>query len=286
MKHKSDGRSPADAKMKSSEKSSVNYSFYIIFGLVTFFIWCDLSFFGELSQSAAFMKNTTLSSNMKKTIKLRMQDHFGHYIYLPFTQWLERTFSISKIPGVTPNLITGIHFLCAIISGKLFASMIVFIRQCGVLLYEFRSMLDILDGVVYRAQAHSSEFVSGWGTYGYLIDGLADTIGGLFLMAGTIYRFNKSPPFKNPDRYFKLKTKHDLESQEKLFSGEDSCNEELEESYGLKRYSRKAVNIIILLFTIHVILRSAMWDHFLHAYHDLLERPRTDVSPVICYSIY
>lgn len=272
------------AKLQTNDETQkTNYAFYGIFGLVTYFIWCDLSFFGGLSEEKnrhKLYRNTTLLS--QKTVKLRMQDHFGHYIFLPFCVWLDKTLGISKISFISPNVITSVHFCCAIIAGRLLASRAISVRRFGVILYEFRSMLDVLDGVVFRAQSTKKEFLSGWGTYGYMIDGLADTIGGLFVMVGTIYRLNKYPPFKNPEAVAKLKSKFkngDEESGERLLVAEDSCSEEVVEVYGLKRYSKKEINLTILFFTVTVILRSALWDHFNHSYHNLLGVKRIDVAP-------
>lgn len=263
-----------------------NYAFYGIFVLVTYFIWCDLGFFGELTvQKTSGFVFTNTSSLEHKTIKLRMQDHFGHYVYIPLCEWLDKKLSISKIPGISPNVITAMHLFIAMIAGRLVASTSFFCRRVAVILYEFRTMLDALDGVVYRAQSSTREYLSGWGTYGYMIDGLADTFGGLFVMMGTIYRLNKHLPFKNPELATKLKNKkqnYDSESGERLLS-DDSCNDELDETYGLKRYSRQSVNLTIIFYTITVIARSALWDHFNHGYHDLLAKPRQDISPV-CFN--
>lgn len=290
-------RSQQKGRGTQEKSSKSNYAFYGIFALVTYFIWCDLGFFGELTvqKTRAFVfTNTTVLEH--KTIKLRMQDHFGHYIYIPFCEWLDKNLGISKIPGISPNVITAIHLFIAVISGRLVASTSFFWRRVGVLLYELRTLLDALDGVVYRAQSSSREYLSGWGTYGYMIDGMADTIGGLFIMAGTIYRLNKHLPFKNPELAAKLKHKkhgYDPESAERLLS-DDSCSDDLsDEPYGLKRYSRQAVNFSIVCYTFAVFFRSALWDHFNHGYHDLLSKPRLDISPVstiysfclFCFSI-
>ena len=68
-------------KHLSPEQGTVtSYGFYAIFGFVTYFIWCDLSFFGELSAektSELRLKNSTLVS--RNTIKLRMlkMTHFA-----------------------------------------------------------------------------------------------------------------------------------------------------------------------------------------------------------------
>jgi len=268
-----------------SDKVVTSYAFYAIFGLVTYFLWCDLSFFGQLAaEKTEELRaiNSTLVS--KYTIKLRMQDHFGHYIHLPFCRWANEMFQISKMPWISPNVVTAIHFCIAIFCGRLFGSTILFVRRIGVILFEFRSMLDILDGVIYRAQAHTKMYTSGWGSWGYMIDGLADTIGSLFIMIGTLYRFNKYPPLKNyhgtvAKHKDKLYKSEDVESASKLLMSDDSCSEEVEELYGLKRETRTHVNLVTLFFTITVVIRSALWDHFNHEYHELLGVVHPNVSP-------
>ncbi|XP_066936199.1 ceramide phosphoethanolamine synthase-like [Clytia hemisphaerica] len=264
-----------------------NWGFYGFFALMTYFIWSDLAFFGEMSseQNHLSMHLRNGSALEKKTIKLRMQDHFAHHLYLPFCEWMERNFHLSQIPGVTPNAITALHFSLAIIAGRLIASSSFSHRRAGAVIYFIRNMLDTLDGVIYRAKSKSTDYLSGWGTYGYMIDGMADTIGGLFIMIGTIYRLNKHLPIKNPEILPKLKNKYrnyDAESGERLLSADESCseNEKLEEGYGLKRYSRQTVNLTIFFFTLTVIVRSALWDHFNHGYHELLAQKRPDISPM------
>lgn len=272
-------------KGTGTRRSRSNGGFYGIFILVTYFIWCDLGFFGELSSRQAdtvHLRNNG-SALAKKTIKLRMQDHFAHHIYLPFCEWMENILHLSQIPGVTPNAITALHFCLAIIAGRLIASSSFFHRRLGVVIYFTRNMLDTLDGVIYRVTSKSTDYLSGWGTYGYMVDAMADTVGGLFIMAGTIYRLNKHLPLKNPELLTKMKNKYnnyDAESGERLLSADESSScEEVEQGHGLKRFSRQAVNLTILFYTITIIIRSGLWDHFNHGYHELLAAKRPDISP-------
>ena len=270
----------------SSSRRKSNWGFYAFFALVTYFIWSDLGFFGEMSaeQNHIVMHLRNGSALDKKTIKLRMQDHFAHHIYLPFCEWLERTFHLSKVPGITPNAITALHFSLAIIAGKLIASSSFNQRRAGAIIYFIRNMLDTLDGVIYRAASESTDYLSGWGTYGYMVDALADTIGGLFIMCGTVYRLSKHLPIKNPEMLPKLKKKkygnYDTESGERLLSGDESYSSENEEAYGIKRHSRQSVVLTIIFCTVTVIIRSGLWDHFNHGYHELLAAKRPDISPV------
>ena len=257
-----------------------NLGFYFIFGMCTFFIWCDLSFFSELSEKGV-SNNVTKSGRPVATIKLRMQDHFAHYLYLPFCNWVETAFKISEIPGVTPNLITLIHFVFAMIAGRFMADADLSWRRLGAIIFEIRSCLDILDGVVYRSQSHSTKFMSGHGTLGWYLDSGADTLGSLFFAAGVYVYYNKFPPVKTKGNIKDMKLK-DEESAVKLLS--DGSADEDEASHSKrKRFSRKAINITITLYAIQVFLRSALWDHFLQAYNELLDKPVAGVSPVCIF---
>jgi len=252
------------------------YGFYAIFAFVTYFTWCDLCFFRELSTEQNLNFKTNRSVTSTNSIKLRMQDHFGQYIDLPFTKWLNSVFRISEIFWVTPNVITAMHFALACICGRLSASPHLSIRRIAVVLYFLRTMLDALDGVVYRAQNKRTSYVSGWGTYGYFIDATADTFGALFILLGTLYRFLKCPPLKKPDALVKLKAKDEEEMNEKLLY-DDSSSEENNEYHGLQRHSKTAIYITGFFFAGFIFCRSALWDHFNRVYHDLLAVPRKDI---------
>lgn len=255
-----------------------NLGFYFIFGLCTFFIWCDLSFFSELSEDKV-LSNITKSHRPAVTIKLRMQDHFAHYLYLPFCNWLEAVFKISEIPGVTPNVITFIHFTFAIIAARLVTEPGLSWRRLGVIIFEIRSCLDILDGVVFRAQHHRSKFQSGHGTLGWYLDSGADIFGSLFFAIGVVVFYNRYPPLKNKSGLRELKLK-DEESAIKLLSDVSADEDDGAALSKRIRFSRKAINITVFLYALQVFLRSALWDHFLQAYDDMLDHPIPAVSPV------
>ena len=258
-----------------------HFGFYFVFGLCTFFIWCDLSFFSELTEEGKALVNITKGHKPTPTIKLRMQDHFAHYLYLPFCNWLERIFKVSEIPGVTPNVITFIHFTLAIISARLVTEPALSVRRLGAVIFEVRSCLDILDGVVWRAQHNSKRFQSGHGTLGWYLDSGADIFGSLFFAIGVMILYNRYPPLRNKPSTLKLK---DEESAVKLLS-DASADEDDGGSSSRIRFSRKAINITILLYAVQVFLRSALWDHFLQKYDDMLDHRIPGVSRVCILSI-
>ena len=269
-------KSPIRGKSEDEESKRI-YAFYAAFCFVVYFIWCDLNFFSELAaerERKFYVNNNSVTS---VTIKLRTQDHFGHYVYLPVATWVDETFRVSKIPFVTANVITVMHFILAILCGKLVANQKLFVRRVAVILYSIRTMLDALDGVVYREQSSTKEFNQGWGTYGYLIDAAADSFGGIFLLLGTLYRFNKNPPIKNTEV---IKEKQDREDKEQPLLSEDSCSEENNKCYGVKRYSKSCVYSTGVIFAFFIFLRSFLWDYYNHAYYNLLAVKEPNIDPV------
>lgn len=261
------------------ERRTANIDFYLLFGLVTYFIWCDLNFFGQLSSETeeTFRSNATTSIT-KYTVKYRLLAHFSHYIYQPFCIWLEDVFTLSQVPGVSPNLITFIHFTIAVICGKLFASNDLYWRRVAVLLFCTRTMLDNLDGVIFRAQKKSNtkDLVSGWGTMGFWIDGLADTFGSLFIMIGSVHWFFTNPPIKNSGAVMKVKVKDEDKDIEKDFLKSD---DKAPKEHFTEYHSKSHVLFIALCVTICCVMRSLTWDHFNETFHKLLGAKRPDANP-------
>eukprot|EP00794_Sanderia_malayensis_P020098 gene20098-22068_t len=238
-----------------------------------------LFFAGEATNPTAM---STVQAAIDSGIRAANEDHFGHYIFLPFCNWFEDTFKISEIPGVTPNLITLIHFICAIIAGKMVADNSLTWRKAGAVLFEIRSCLDILDGVVFRAQSHNPRFISNHGTLGWYLDSGADVAGSLFVALGTFVYFNHNPPLKDSHHYRNGdKFMRDEESAMKLLPGGGGGRKSDDEDVMFKkreRFSSRAINITIALYALQVFMRSGLWDHFLNAYGDLLEKPLPGVS--------
>ncbi|EDO41207.1 predicted protein [Nematostella vectensis] len=199
-----------------------------------------------------------------KSIKLRMQDHTSHYINLPLMELAEDKLGISNIPGVTPNLISGTHLFCAIVAAKCMTSGQLGMRRFGVALYELRYQLDILDGVVYRAQANKrNSYASGFGSIGYLVDAFTDFCGGILLALSCALFLSRYPPLK------RVKTRiygdQELGRKSSLMYGEGEVDK-------FVHLSRRTVMVKMFLVTLQIVLRSALWDYFLRNYHDLLER--------------
>ena len=271
MKHFHIDRDWRHDKMAGCEESC---GFYFVFALVTFFVWMDLSFFDELGEHGSFY-NSTMAENMMfpvKSIKLRMQDHTDHYVNLPWMQFFNDYTGLYKVPGITPNLISGIHLFLAIMAAKCFVSGTLGIRRLGALLYELRCQLDILDGVVFRAQQNMKDnFMSVWGSMGYLVDAFADMCGGLLVAGACTVFLNRYPPWKR----IKTKLHDELES-----GGRKALSFHHEDEERYVHVNRRSVNIKMLLVVVQIIARSGFWDHYLHSYVDLLEKPNPEIPRV------
>ena len=218
------------------------------------------------------------TTGSKYSVKLRMLPPFDLYVYLPLCNWAENVFGLSQIPGMTPNRVTFVHFSVAVVSGRLFASSCLLFRRIGCFLFEFRSCLDVLDGVIYRAQSTHKTFLSGWGSWGYWIDGMADVFGSLFIILGTVYRYNKCPPPKDRSKAAKYNDKMKEDSDAEASFLPTHCAD-TGSSNGVERFSRRSAFKICLFITLSVVVRSRMWDHFIQSYHELLGVPRADISP-------
>lgn len=255
--------------------------FYFVFALVTFFVWMDLSFFDELAEHGS-LYNSSMAENMMfpvKSSKIRMQDHADHYVFFPCMKILNEKTGLYTVPGITPNLISGTHLFLAIMAAKCFISGSLCIRRVGVLLYQIRSSLDILDGVVFRAQQNiTGKFLSVWGSMGYLIDAFADLCGGLLIGVACTIFLNRYPPWK------RVRTKRHVDELE---SGRNKavCFPAGEEEERYVHVSRRSVNIKMLLCIVQIVARSGFWDHYLHSYVDLLEVPNPDI-PRVSFEVF
>lgn len=118
------------------------------------------------------------------TVKALMLDQTNHYIFAPMATLFDDLVGFSKSDVITPNMISFFHVFVAILSGRLVASDSLGYRRLGVVLFQFRTFLDDLDGHVARAKRHIRGERSEIGTIGYYVDGICDGLGCIALMVG------------------------------------------------------------------------------------------------------
>lgn len=192
------------------------------------------------------------------TVKALMLDYPNLYILSPLAAIIDRILGISKSwTWVTPNMISGFHVFVAIWAGRFVASSSLWDRRMGVLLFEFRTWLDDLDGHVARKRKHITGERSDVGSAGYWVDGICDGLGCIALMAGVFYFLKKNPPRRG---YEKLPRIHpNVESQD--------VNTEI--IYKKQRFRALIRNM--LLVTGHLLIVSIGWNRYISLYQDLLE---------------
>ena len=256
-----------------------NAVFYFVFASLTFFVWMDMSFFGEMQEQGLIANSTvakTANSRFRvKSVKLRMQDHISHYVWLPLSEHVNAKYKISEYSWVSPNLISGLHLTVAIISGRLMYEDNIWIRRIGCIIFEFRCFLDVFDGVVYRAQSNmKTSFVNGWGTYGYFIDAAADFIGCILVLCACILYFLKCPPVKRKEY------PNDDAEMALMIDYHGKSNSQYKEKVIVFYETKKKMLIMMIAYGLQISVRSFFWDHFLHEYHTLLEVKSDSISPV------
>ena len=69
-------------------------------------------------------------------------------------------------------------------------------KRFGVLLFELRSFLDSLDGLVARSRANQRAIVADSSQWGYWVDGLCDLFGTIFFMIAVLLICQKALPRK------------------------------------------------------------------------------------------
>ncbi|KAB0792796.1 hypothetical protein PPYR_14755 [Photinus pyralis] len=249
-------------------RPSLTFQRIVVCVLVFLLVYCivmDGFFYNRIlkyprSYEEAAKFNTTwigcdLSPFCEVTCKGMLVDHFDLYIFGPLAVVFDKTFNITETLWITPNMISFFHIFVAIVSAKCVSSDSLGYRRVGVLLFQFRTMLDDLDGHVARARKHIKGEKSEVGTAGYYIDGLCDGLGCIALLVGCFLFLQNNPPRRG---YLQLPLQQidTKESDDKPFR----INSPLKEVFK-----------VLLLFSVQVLIASAMWNRYVAAYQDILE---------------
>lgn len=166
---------------------------------------------------------------------------------------------------------------------KFFASESLFNRRIGVVIFQFRTFLDCLDGVVFRAHTNNKRYKSYYGNFGYYVDAFSDILGGTCLILGCLFYFYKQQPFRSTP----ARTNVCLSS-----SASDGGSEEtdmmilnLEDDQTSSRMhspvsthsdnnlleTKRTIFLTLLFFSIRYSFAAMFWDRNVHAYENLLD---------------
>lgn len=198
------------------------------------------------------------------TVKAMMLDHTNHYLFAPMATLADNLAGFSKGELITPNMISFFHVFVAIASGKMIASDSLGYRRIGVVLFQFRTFLDDLDGHVARAKKHIRGERSDIGSAGYYIDGICDGLGCIALMIGVFVFLKNNPPRRG---YTQLQS---------ILPVSESKSSESGVIYKVKVTTKKVVRKVLCYSGI-LLLSSTGWNRYIAIYQDMLERE--DVTP-------
>lgn len=172
-------------------------------------------------------------------------------------------------------MISFFHVLVAIAAGRLIASDSLSYRRFGVVIFQFRTFLDDLDGHVARQHKHIRGERSEIGTSGYYIDGLCDALGCVALMIGVFVHLMNNPPRRG---YTQLQPILPMSSESKAGgSGGNCADNDIGVVYKFKVTTRKVARKV-LCFSGQLLLSSTGWNRYIALYQDMLER--NDVTAV------
>lgn len=199
------------------------------------------------------------------TVKAMMLDHTNHYLFAPMATLLDNLAGFSKGDLITPNMISFFHVFVAVASGRMVASDSLGYRRIGVILFQFRTFLDDLDGHVARAKKHIRGERSDIGSAGYYIDGICDALGCIALMIGVFVFLKNNPPRRG---YTQL--------QSIIPVSESKSSSESGVIYKVKVTTKKVARKVLCYSGI-LVLSSTGWNRYIAIYQDMLERE--DVTP-------
>lgn len=196
------------------------------------------------------------------TVKAMMLDHTNLYLFAPMATIFENIVGFARSNIITPNMISFFHVFVAIASGRMIASDSLGYRRIGVVLFQFRTFLDDLDGHVARVKKNVRGERSEIGTAGYYIDGICDGLGCIALMIGIFVFLKNNPPRRG---YAQLQA---------IIPVSDPKQPDTGVVYKVKVTTKKVVKKV-LCFSGQLLLSSTAWNRYIALYQDMLERQKS-----------
>ncbi|CAF2921563.1 unnamed protein product [Rotaria sp. Silwood2] len=224
-------------------------------------------------------------------IKKIMVQPIIHYIRSPLAESIQTKLHFTYyFPFLSANFISLFHCFLSLVSIKFLSSESLCRRQLGVIIFQVRTFLDCLDGVIYRAQTNNKRFKSYYGYFGYYVDAISDILGGTCLMIGCLFYFYKQRPFRRklsiPTRSNRClsSSASDGVSDEidliilniddgQSFSNIHSSLSKKNDTNSNTLETKQTIFITLALFALRYSLSAMFWDRNVHAYEDLLDSP-------------
>lgn len=270
-----------------------------LFVLLIYFMWMDITLYHHIQATSPSKISSTINSSDVKsfrskniqptayspfnglTVKLMMLNHPSHFVYLPVGMAFEQITRFSaRFAFITPNMISSFHLMMAILSAKLVTSDSIFVRQIAVLLFEFRTFLDSLDGIVARARIHQVENISNFGSFGHFVDGVTDTLGTIAFMIGSLcflkgqnlakIAYNLLPAWTNEVSVANIKA-----------NGCITNGIANTKPIQIASATNRRICFVWGCFCVQVIISALLWERYVSGYYQLLESQPTTVEQAL-----
>ncbi|KAL8580213.1 hypothetical protein ACOMHN_039994 [Nucella lapillus] len=207
------------------------------------------------------------------SVKSLMNDHASQFITSPVVEYFDAFTRFSTILYfITPNMISFFHLFLAFISARFVSSENLYTRRMGVILFEIRTLLDALDGVVFRSHTHTKGvYQSVRSSLGYYVDITCDGVGGVFLMFGVLfYLFKRFDPIKQSDLPWK--------SAEAGATGKIGANglNGVGGIHVFSSYSKKMLFWKCWCYGIAIAIGGKFWDSVVGDFKGLFQTPLSD----------
>lgn len=162
---------------------------------------------------------------------------------------------------ITPNMISVAGVVSALAAAKVVTAESLAMQRLAVLLMTLRTFLDAFDGQVARSRMGIVRLMSMRQTSGYMVDGVADTIGFAAFLAGCFLHLRRRL----------LSSKHYLPMVQ--LEGVDKSLPNGGSSFSVIQHPAKKIMVVVLCFGAQMAISCFFWDRYINEYHILLETP-------------
>lgn len=240
----------------------------VSFALLTYFLWMDVALYHRIQSlqlagpTPAPAPSRLFSPFTGLSIKMMMLDQVNNYIHAPLANLFDRVTRFTEVfYFITPNMISVAGVVSALAAAKVVTAESLAMQRLAVLLMTLRTFLDAFDGQVARSRMGIVRLMSMRQTSGYMVDGVADTIGFTAFLVGCFLHLRRRV----------LSSKHYLpmvqvEAVDKSLPNGGS-------SFSAVQHPVKKVMVVALCFGAQMAISCFFWDRYINEYHILLETP-------------
>ncbi|XP_075528657.1 ceramide phosphoethanolamine synthase isoform X2 [Dermacentor variabilis] len=238
------------------------------FALLTYFLWMDVALYHRIQSlqlagpTPAPAPSRLFSPFTGLSVKMMMLDQVNNYVHAPLANLFDRVTRFTEVfYFITPNMISVAGVVSALAAAKVVTAESLAMQRLAVLLMTLRTFLDAFDGQVARSRMGIVRLMSMRQTSGYMVDGVADTIGFTAFLVGCFLHLRRRL----------LSSKHYLpmvqvEAVDKSLPNGGS-------SFSVVQHPVKKVMVVVLCFGAQMAISCFFWDRYINEYHILLETP-------------